>query len=326
MMMCQLAVTLMSATNQAVFGFYGISALDSKSYQHFYRDLLSIAEDGENVRYFSVDRRVREQAYRASPTFASFRTAFEAPGDYFERAKREYGTSDLANGWFPWQVLRVIPRPYGQQRKILDRIATELESAFRNGQLVRRWFVISPLDPRWSLWLPHYPEGLLQAFELSSLPQETIFPLRWKTEESSIVRNFDRATSRRSTLVGWDIRPPSRLAHLLDRLMFWWQKLFCFGSFGVATIGLGIAIESYGLWRRGQALSGTLAYGVLASFIAVRCLFYGLVETMGWHVEARYLLPNAIPVIFFVCLSVSQLVARPISTYRAAPLTGGPGS
>jgi hypothetical protein len=309
LLVCQLTVALVSAANQLVFGFYGIAAINSRSYGRFYKDLLSIAEDGDKLRYFSVDRRVREQAYRVSPTFASFRTAFEGPITYFEWAKSGYGAYDLMNGWFPWQVLRIFPGPYRKQQEILDRIASELESAFRTGELVRRAVVISPLDPRWSLWVPHYPEGLLRAFKLSSVPEETIFPLRPQTENSTIAHDFDRATLRRSKLAGWDAHPPSRLAHLLDRLMFWWQKLLCFRLFGVATLGLGLAIACWGLWSKGRPLSGVLAYGILGSFIVVRCLFYGLVETAGWHIEARYLLPNAIPVIFFVCLSVSQLVS-----------------
>lgn len=123
-----LAVSLVTrAINYRVFGVFAEYELAMPNFREAYRALLRIEPD-RPIRYVSVPREVRRQAYEVSPTFRLLQPHFEGSwGRLWEGySRKQQGIeNEIATSFFPWALAAVV-------RRTVDGSAAGSEQFYRS--------------------------------------------------------------------------------------------------------------------------------------------------------------------------------------------------
>ncbi len=153
------------------------------------------------VRFIPISRRSRELAYSVSPLFARLRAGIENPAGTFQVASRESGLppGEIGGGWILFavneQMFSLGTGSLPNLERLYDRMDDEIEAAFKDGRLKRR-FIIHPLIggdvPGLLARLPHsISEVVISCFEASP---------DYSQDPGFEIAQFDKACLRRSDL------------------------------------------------------------------------------------------------------------------------------
>ena len=288
--------------NRAAFGIAGIDVQHGDALTRAYDSLLQI-DAGAGHRYIPVDRQVRALAYQVSPTFAALEPSLESTDSpHRELTRRFYGVDDIATIWFQFAWLAAIRATYPHasavdREALFNRIADEVETALARHKLPQRRILVSWLDPRWRIWLPHLPESLLRVARGTFLPRARRLPEDDCDGFDAKAADFDFIANRRPSLVGCRGAPGAQRPikngyfNMIEGPLF--LAIQGLSVAGLAAALLGAVALAWRAPRYPRTLPGLLtAFYLVSACILCRLLFYGLVDASLWPAEERFLLPT----------------------------------
>lgn len=187
--------------NTLVVGVCTMSTPGMPSHMALLKHLAAIDPGQPGQRFIPISRAAREMAYVASPTLARFKVFVEDPKNIYQQVTRDaYGTDgEIGAGWI-WHVFNVAAPATGATRlsesdALYRRVIDELDAAFADGRLKRR-FVLHPFlggDAR--VWLPYLGDGVRRALQCTITPETPML------DQDYCGDVFDRVCLRRSSLV-----------------------------------------------------------------------------------------------------------------------------
>ena len=267
-----------------------------------YDSLLRI-DAGAGDRYIPVDRQVRALAYQVSPTFAALEPSLESPDNCHRLlTRRFYGVDDIATIWFQFALIAAIDATHPHARAagreaLFNQIADEVETALARHQLPQRRILVSWLDPRWRLWLPHLPGSLLRVAGGTFLPSARRLPDDDCDSVDATAADFDFIANRRPSLVGCSAAPGAERRikngyfNTIEAPLF--VAVRGLSAAGVAAVLLAALALAWQAPRYPRNLPGLLiAFYLVSACILCRLSFYGLVDATLWRAEERFLLPT----------------------------------
>lgn len=185
------------------FGLWATNELGATNYVRAFQSLQQI--DAPSNRFIPISKAAREMAYEVSPAFAELRWFLEeSDGAKWTRHEAEMfaGTSDLYAGNVYWLLRDALQykgyyKTAATAQAFYGRIADEIQQAFRDGRLKKRWVPVPFIDPNLSAWLPYFPASLYNVSTLlfakhpSQCAADSLLP-------SNIIELFDRVANRRT--------------------------------------------------------------------------------------------------------------------------------
>lgn len=154
-------------------------------------------------RYISISAASRKLAYDVSPTLSSLRDEVENTNNILHASSRQAGlpNGEIGSAWIWWSFLgsiyKTIPNPSPVTvEKAFRKINDELDSAFTDGRLRRR-FIINPLiGGNMPQLFANFPSGILTVLRkvFSSVP--------YVSDQINNSDIFNKTCLRRAALIG----------------------------------------------------------------------------------------------------------------------------
>lgn len=162
------------------WGLFSTSILTAPGYLAAYRSLQAI-DVSPKIPYIPITREARKAAYAVSPTFALLEPQLEgALGQMWARVSKQWTdckgikeaeSLDISAGWFFWALYDAIAQGgYAQTPAqgdlFLKQIAKEINTAFKQHKLSKRWVPLTMVDPNTLDWISRYWTSLQRVYKL----------------------------------------------------------------------------------------------------------------------------------------------------------------
>lgn len=207
--------TVLKTINFLKWGAFATSIVETPGFRSAYHALQEIKVE-KNYDYIPVSYEARRKAYEVSPAFRELESSLEGDvGSYWSRftwdKKDGMGISglhhnEIAAGWFYWAlhssaVAAGEGQNPGQENEFFNRVAGEINSAFLNKRLERRWVPVTFLDPDLGRWIRRLPTSLIRVFSVFYGDRHTLRPIEDSRMIGEAPSLLDRQANRRSHLL-----------------------------------------------------------------------------------------------------------------------------
>jgi len=192
---------LAALQNKRRNGVFTVNLAEMPSHMGMLKRLAAINTAQEGIRFIPISRAAREMAYAVSPGLARFKPFVEDPTNIYQKVTQEsYGTTgEIGAGWI-WHVFNQTAPALGATSSaavhtLYSQINRELDDAFSDGRLGKRFVPHPFLGANTMMWIKHLPEGLIYSLRCVILPTQPTMDQDYASEL------FDRACLRRQSLV-----------------------------------------------------------------------------------------------------------------------------
>jgi hypothetical protein len=185
-------------------GHFAKRGLLIKEEQQLIKSLISI-KPSKSYRYIPITTEARLMAYKASPTLAQFQHSLEDQESFKFTSSANYtgvpGEMDIMRHIVTYSHEVAQNKPDIARRKILTQINNELENAFTNGTLPKRFALTYAIDPDYNNWLYHIPKSF--KFVTGHFVSKYV---PWKDNYSThiskrVTETYDKVANRRANLL-----------------------------------------------------------------------------------------------------------------------------
>ncbi|WP_143029233.1 hypothetical protein [Rhodoferax sp. OV413] len=251
-----------SAANYAKWGIWASQELDAPGYKSAMTALNSI-DTGPTPKQITVTQEMLGLGFQASPTLRELQPAMTgATGQQWVAIASPYVSvkGEIANGWFYWALRDVAARSgWHASAALAERkyaaVAAELQQAFADGRLKKRFVLSSFIDPDIKKWAPDLPASLRRILLLIIRPAAE--NLETPTENASPAQfsQYVAVTGRRgpalaATVGGWVVAPAGSQVGLdAEGGAILWQKLMAPrsdvpGAYGFLVSAQGLKVPT----------------------------------------------------------------------------------
>ena len=215
-----------SVANYSKWGVWACQELDAPGYRSAMAALNSI-DTGPTPKQITVTQEMLALGFQTSPTLRELQPAMAgAAGQQWVAIASPYVSAkgEIANGWFYWALRDVAARSGWHTSAALAEhkyaaVATELQQAFADGRLKKRFVLSSFVDPALRKWAPDLPASLRRilllvirpAVENLETPEENASPAQFSKYMAVTSR---RAPALAATVGGWVTAPVGSLVGL----------------------------------------------------------------------------------------------------------------
>lgn len=200
--------------NYLRWGLFADSILTAPGYLAAYKALQAI-RPSQPIPYVPISYEARKAACSVSPTFALVETQLESERSQGWNKMSKAWTdsmgihpvdpSEICAGLFFWALYDAAASGgYADKPKkgdlFLQQIAKEINTAFKQGQLSKRFVLFTMVDPNTLGWLQRYPKGLKNVYHTFISFSQPITPFADQKELSEEVKKeIDILANRRAS-------------------------------------------------------------------------------------------------------------------------------
>lgn len=152
------SILIISSINYAVYGTFVTTELNAGSFPDAMKALYAIDQEGDDLLLndrISIPANNISKAYEVSPTLKSIQPELdEALNSWGKTADSHQNDGQLENGWFFW-AFRMAAGQAGyydtpaHANSFYEKVAEEINTAFKDGRLNKRWTMPSALMGPW---------------------------------------------------------------------------------------------------------------------------------------------------------------------------------
>jgi hypothetical protein len=295
--------------NARVYGYSGISAVDSREYKTLYLRLQSVGPPN-GVPYFAMDETRRRLIARAGPVSAWFAGDIENERALKNVGLQLYGKSDIPNGFFQFAAFRVALRAtHGNLRNAFNlfrRIEDEIAAAGRDGRIEVRPVLPLP-DTRVAIVLAVLPQAWINT--VAQIVAEP--PHNWRQQQtaSGAFRDpdFTRALHR----------GPATETPLQEQIESLLVRLYTalYRPFLILLLGLIVAVFLLLVllrWKRVPRFQlAFIAQQSFLLFFAATLFWYTLFDASGVNVASRYMMFHHLILPVLIAYYLRQIAHTP---------------
>lgn len=144
----------LSGINKSRYGVFLTTELNGGEFPHMIKTIYSVKPKEERA-LVAVPRSSMDALYDASPTLQGIRPFLEESLDEWEQFGRIPGDGEVENGWFFWAVRSAMAsggyyENAAKAQQFCRQVKEELETAFREGTLIKRKTMPSALMAPWN--------------------------------------------------------------------------------------------------------------------------------------------------------------------------------
>lgn len=227
-----------SAANHAKWGVWASQELDAPGYRGAMAALNSI-DTGPTPKQITVTQEMLRLGFQASITLRELQPAMTGTtGQQWVAIASPYVSAkgEIANGWFYWALRDVAARSGWHASAALAElkyaaVATELQQAFADGRLKKRFVFSSFIDPDTRKWVPDLPASLGRILLLIIRPRAENLEIPAENASLTQFSEYVAVTGRRApalaaTVGGWVTAPlGSRVGLNGENGQIFWQGL-----------------------------------------------------------------------------------------------------